>query len=206
MNIKLRIINNQNIPVLPSLTGLVGDKLTTSVKGNILSHQEVDNNFSNIILYLKTIVDVLMRNSNKLDQISIADIDNLRNLSDTLAETLNNVNTNKDDIKVIKDNISNIRLELDRKVENIKIINGHDIRGEGSITLNINQSQFLDHLTNIGFGEVGCICLLKSSKYLQINNIYSASSLHEENINNLQGSWRCLGKISDNHGLFQRLV
>lgn len=114
MEVKLRIINNEKIPELKSLTGDENDKLTTYVKKDILTHQEVDKNFEALINYIKTLVDfVEIQNStlniyiNKLDTF----IDNTNN-SDNNSNTNNSFEYINEQLIKIQNDIKNINEKI----------------------------------------------------------------------------------------------
>ena len=209
MNVRLRIINNQQIPELPSFTESKDDNLTTDVKLDVLTHQEVDRNFANIITWLKTISDKIIEQSEVLKRLDLENMEKLLEASEqiqtisddikSLETKYNQVNTDLTNYKVSNDSA------LSRKLDSVKTINGTDITGSGNADINITRNQFTSHLTNIGINEVGSIAVLDSINTLIFNNLYAGSGLSTDTYAYMQGTWKCIGKLSDNKGLFIRV-
>ena len=209
MNVRLRIINNQQIPELPSFTESKDDNLTTDVKLDVLTHQEVDRNFANIITWLKTISDKIIEQSEVLKRLDPENMEKLLEASEqiqtisddikSLETKYNQVNTDLTNYKVSNDSA------LSRKLDSVKTINGTDITGSGNADINITRNQFTSHLTNIGINEVGSIAVLDSRNTLIFNNLYAGSGLSADTYAYMQGTWKCIGKLSDIKGLFIRV-
>ena len=209
MNVRLRIINNQQIPELPSFTESKDDNLTTDVKLDVLTHQEVDRNFANIITWLKTVSDKIIEHSEVLKRL---DPENM----EKLLEAAEQIQTISDDIKSLETKYNQINTDLtnykvsndsalSRKLDSGKTISGTDITGSGNADINITRNQFTSHLTNIGINEVGSIAVLDSRNTLIFNNLYAGSGLSTDTYAYMQGTWKCIGKLSDNKGLFIRV-
>ena len=209
MNVRLRIINNQQIPELPSFTESKDDNLTTDVKLDVLTHQQVDRNFANIITWLKTVSDKIIEHAGVLKRLDPENMEKLleaaeqiQTISDdikSLETKYNQVNTDLTNYKVSNDSA------LSRKLDSVKTINGTDITGSGNADINITRNQFTSHLTNIGINEVGSIAVLDSINTLIFNNLYAGSGLSTDTYAYMQGTWKCIGKLSDNKGLFIRV-
>lgn len=209
MNINLRIIKNKQIDDVPSLTNDLNDNLHISTKNETLTMQEVDTNFISIVKYLKIIAKLLREHSNILESLTperIQDFSNVldrverltfssENLKQHQIEQDNNFNTYKNDIQN----------KLNRKIENIKTLNGINILGVGNTQINISRSQFTEHLNDIAISEIGSIIICNSRVAIIFNNTYAGSNLWNESYETFQGTWKCIGKISDKVGMFKRI-
>lgn len=209
MNVRLRIINNQQVPELPSFTESKDDNLTTDVKLDALTHQEVDRNFANIITWLKTVSDKIIENSAALKEVDPENMEKLLKAAEQIQTISDGIKGLETKFNQVNNDLMNYKatndLAVAKKLDSVKTINGVDIKGSGSANINITRSQFTSHLTNIGINEVGSIAVLDSRNTLIFNNLYAGSGLSTDTYAYMQGTWKCIGKLSDNKGLFIRV-
>ncbi|QOI69477.1 hypothetical protein F379_191 [Campylobacter phage F379] len=209
MNVRLRIINNQQVPELPSFTDSKEDNLTTDVKLDVLTHQEVDRNFANIITWLKTVSDKIIEQSTVLKQLDPENMEKLLKAAEQIQTITDDIKSLETKYNQVNNDLTNYKtsndLALSKKLDSIKTINGTDITGSGNAEINITRTQFTNHLTNIGINEIGSIAILDSKTTLVFNNLYAGSGLSTDTYAYMQGTWKCTGKISDTKGLFIRV-
>lgn len=209
MNVRLRIINNQQVPELPSFTDSKEDNLTTDVKLDVLTHQEVDRNFANIITWLKTVSDKIIEQSTVLKQLDPENMEKLLAAAEQIQTITDDIKSLETKYNQVNNDLTNYKtsndLALSRKLEFVKTINGTDITGSGNAEINITRTQFTNHLTNIGINEIGSIAILDSKTTLVFNNLYAGSGLSTDTYAYMQGTWKCTGKLSDTKGLFIRV-
>ncbi|HHI9584698.1 TPA: hypothetical protein ACQCWR_001613 [Campylobacter jejuni] len=209
MNVRLRIINNQQVPELPSFTDSKEDNLTTDVKLDVLTHQEVDRNFANIITWLKTVSDKIVEQSIVLKQLDPENMEKLLKAAEQIQTITDDIKSLETKYNQVNNDLTNYKtsndLALSKKLDSIKTINGTDITGSGNAEINITRTQFTNHLTNIGINEIGSIAILDSKTTLIFNNLYAGSGLSTDTYAYMQGTWKCTGKISDTKGLFIRV-
>ncbi|QXO06332.1 hypothetical protein [Campylobacter jejuni] len=209
MNVRLRIINNQQVPELPSFTDSKEDNLTTDVKLDVLTHQEVDRNFANIITWLKTVSDKIIEQSTVLKQLDPENMEKLLAAAEQIQTITDDIKSLETKYNQVNNDLTNYKtsndLALSKKLDSIKTINGTDITGSGNAEINITRTQFTNHLTNIGINEIGSIAILDSKTTLVFNNLYAGSGLSTDTYAYMQGTWKCTGKISDTKGLFIRV-
>ena len=209
MNVRLRIINNQKIPELPSLTKNSSDNLTTDVKLDVLTHQEVDRNFANIITWLKTSADKLLEHQDLLGNLSPESLEKLAQASLQIIELTENLQIQKEKLDSLENAFNKFKestnTALERKIENIKTINGVDIKGIGNAEINISRYQFTNHFNDISLTESGSIGIFECKINLIENQLYAGSNLSNSIFAYMQGTWKCLGIISGKRGLFKRI-
>lgn len=209
MNVRLRIINNQQVPELPSFTDSKEDNLTTDVKLDVLTHQEVDRNFANIITWLKTVSDKIIEQSTVLKQLDPENMEKLLAAAEQIQTITDDIKSLETKYNQVNNDLTNYKtsndLALSKKLDSIKTINGTDITGSGNAEINITRTQFTNHLTNIGINEIGSIAILDSKTTLVFNNLYAGSGLSTDTYAYMQGTWKRTGKISDTKGLFIRV-
>jgi len=217
LEVRLRVcdfVNNQDdLQDLPAINEKDENhfKVTHSVKDDILSHQEVDRNFVIILMYLKTIADTLISNNKLLD---VLDRDELQKVADALSNVeliLNQLGDLENRYKSLTSNLEAYKIatdaELNKKLEAVKIVNGYDISGEGSVTIDISRSQWLAHQTAIKPSTLGSWAILKCKQSVKWDELYYGSQLTDFNDTAvLSGTWRCYGALSENMGLFLRVV
>lgn len=209
MNINLRIIKNKQIDDVPSLTNDLNDGLHILTKNETLTMQEVDTNFISIVKYLRIIAKLLREHSNILESLTPERIQDFSNVLDRV-EMLTFSNENLKQHQIEQDNNFNtykndIQNKLNRKIENIKTLNGVNITGVGNTQINISRNQFTEHLNDIAISEIGSIIICNSRVAIIFNNTYAGSNLWNESYETFQGTWKCIGKISDKVGMFKRI-
>lgn len=210
MNIKLRIIDNQHIPVLPSLTNDLSENLTTDVKLDVLTLQEVDINFANIIKYLKTVSEKIIEHSGVLGGLNAETLEELIKAAEQIKNISKKIESINEEIVNTKSDLEAFKIQtndsLSRKIENVKTVNGVDINGVGNAEININRTQFVNHLTDISVNEMGSIAILECKTNIIFNNQYSGQMLFNDVFQTMQGVWRCIGVLESKKGLFIRVA
>lgn len=210
-NIRFRIRNNNDVQKLQSVNDS-GFEVTSDVKLETLTHQEVDSNFAILINYLKSIAN---------------EIDSINSLIKALdPETLKNINSKLTEFRELKSNLETLNKkfeshlvdfktfknlttsELAKKLESVKTINGQDITGKGATILNISRTQFTTHLTDIRTPEVGTISILNTKASPTYNELYKGDFLYIESTPDFKvpGTWRCIGIINNSTALYIRLA
>lgn len=209
MKITLRINNDILVPEVPALDDEKKHFLKAKTKYDTLSYAEMDSNFINIMEYLIDVFNKLkdLNSRTSSDNVKQSELNEVKTIIEESKQTLE---TFKEEYRNYKDSNSNKFQEIDnnlnRKIENIKTINNNNIIGLGNINLNITRDQFLGHQTNIGFLEVGSYAILKLKDNISVGGSYPGSLLYFDDDSTTQGTWRNMGKISNNIGLFIRIV
>lgn len=208
-----RVLNNESVPELPGLNDS-DEPITNVVKGKVLTHQEVDNDFQIILKYLEKLAQNVINLRSIFGDI---DGDQLQELVDRLKRMGNLDN----DLSAQKIKLDGLESEFNRfkndtlaalakKIEDVKTINGTTITGKGNALINISRNQFTNHLTDIDTFEVGSILELKPKIPFKVGTKIDAEFLElpENDIQDegtIQGTWRCLASLSSETGLFMRL-
>lgn len=205
-------VNNANLTPIVKRLYETSKNIRAFTKYDTLSYSEMDFNFEAIMYYLvdvKSAIDEL-RNVTGIGTDKIVKESELNVVSEKVQNLINSFNSFENNLLLYKNSLvekfNEINTELNKKLENVKHVNSVDITGTGNATINISERQFKEHMTNIGFLEVGSYAILESHGNISTNQSYKGSDLYFDGVNTTQGTWRCMGLLENNKGLFLRII
>ena len=206
MKLTLREQESAHLPTLKPLDRDGKHSVEITTKFDTLTYAEADNNVVSFLVYLNDVqkaIDNIQEGIGSLGVVSELDIYETKQ---KLIEFNEKLEEFKDLLEVANNTFNDITetiRDIDRNVpRQFKTLNGQSILGAG----NINTGNIVEQLTARTFGMIGTQSVFEVSVPLIINKTYTGTDLFYDEDKNPVGTWRCMGKIINDIGLFLRIL